>query len=130
MSEQKDFKKKTHLSEKELDKFKSRLLELKEKEEKDIEELRQSADNINADADDVQSAKAHHPADAATDDQLKKSSYLMIEKKKEKLEKIIVALDRIAAETYGICITTGKPIQKERLEAIPYAMHSVEAKGR
>ncbi len=129
MSDQKEIKKKTHLNEEELNHFKSKLLELKEKEEKEIEDLKQSAENINEDADDVQSGKAHHPADAATDDQLKKSSYLMIEKKKEKLEKIIVALDRITAETYGICMATGKPIQKERLEAIPYAMHSVEAAG-
>ena len=129
MSDQKDVKQKTHLSQKELDKFKSRLQELKEKEEKEIEELMQSADNINADAEDVQSAKAHHPADAATDDQLKKSSYLMIEKKKEKIEKIKIALDRIAAGTYGICVTTGKPIEKERLDAIPYAMHTVDAAG-
>jgi len=129
MSDQKDVKQKTHLSQKELDKFKSRLQELKEKEEKEIEELMQSADNINDDADDVQSAKAHHPADAATDDQLKKSSYLMIEKKKEKIEKIKIALDRIAAGTYGICVTTGMPIEKERLDAIPFAMHTVDAAG-
>jgi RNA polymerase-binding transcription factor DksA len=29
---------------------------------------------------------------------------------------------------YGICIDTGEPIQKERLEAIPYAIRSIVAK--
>lgn len=128
MAADNEVRQKTHLSDDELEHFKSKLLNLKEEEEAAIEELKDAADNINKDASEIQSGRAHHPGDAATDDQIKKTSYTLIEKKKEKLEKIKVALDRIATGTYGICTVTGKPIKKERLEALPYAMHTVDAK--
>lgn len=38
------------------------------------------------------------------------------------------ALVRIKNSTYGVCIDTGKLIQKERLMAVPHTMHSIEAK--
>jgi RNA polymerase-binding transcription factor DksA len=38
---------------------------------------------------------------------------------------IVTALDRIEKGTYGKCENCGKPINKERLEAIPYARHCV-----
>ena len=38
------------------------------------------------------------------------------------------ALIRIKNGTYGICIDTGKLIQKERLMSVPHTMHSIDAK--
>ena len=38
------------------------------------------------------------------------------------------ALQRIKNGTYGICISTGKLIPKERLKAVPHTQHSIEAK--
>jgi len=38
------------------------------------------------------------------------------------------ALIRIKNGTYGVCIGTGKLIQKERLRAVPHTQHSIEAK--
>ena len=38
------------------------------------------------------------------------------------------ALIRIKNGTYGICIDTGKLIQKERLMSVPHTMHSIGAK--
>ena len=35
---------------------------------------------------------------------------------------------RIKNKTYGVCIDTGKLIQKERLRAVPHTQHSIEAK--
>ncbi len=37
------------------------------------------------------------------------------------VEKIKQAILRIDAGTYGICLTCGEPIKKERLAALPYA---------
>lgn len=51
-----------------------------------------------------------------------------LETNQDKLDQITVALDRIGSGNYGICIETGQPIQKERLEAMPYAIRSVGAK--
>jgi RNA polymerase-binding protein DksA len=39
------------------------------------------------------------------------------------------ALDRIEEGTYGICLGTGEPIGKARLQAIPWAKYSVEFAG-
>jgi RNA polymerase-binding transcription factor DksA len=41
---------------------------------------------------------------------------------------IDAALERMAAGTYGYSVVSGKPIPKERLEAIPWATHLVEEK--
>ena len=38
------------------------------------------------------------------------------------------ALIRIKNRTYGVCVDTGKLIQKERPMAVPHTMHSIEAK--
>lgn len=38
------------------------------------------------------------------------------------------ALVRIKNGTYGVCVDTGKLIAKERLNAVPHTMHSIEAK--
>jgi RNA polymerase-binding transcription factor DksA len=44
------------------------------------------------------------------------------------VEEIDAALARIDNGTYGICITSGELIPKERLEAIPWAAETVEVK--
>ncbi len=45
------------------------------------------------------------------------------------VELIDSALVRIEDGTYGICVVSGKPIQKERLRAIPWAAERVEYKA-
>jgi RNA polymerase-binding transcription factor DksA len=35
---------------------------------------------------------------------------------------------RIKKGTYGICVATGEPIEKGRLEIVPHTNYSVEAK--
>lgn len=44
----------------------------------------------------------------------------------KRLRLIDSALARIENGKYGICLKSGKPIPKERLEAIPYALYRVE----
>lgn len=45
------------------------------------------------------------------------------------VELIDSALARLDDGTYGICVVSGKPIQKERLRAIPWAAERVEYKA-
>lgn len=118
----------TYLSDDELDHFKQILTEQKSETKEEIENLKSSADSIDANADDRQSSVDHHPGNVASEDQMKKTTYKLLEKQREKLKLIDAALERIDSGTYGICTVTGKPIQKERLEAIPYTMHTIEAK--
>ncbi|MCB9140192.1 MAG: TraR/DksA C4-type zinc finger protein [Caldilineaceae bacterium] len=42
------------------------------------------------------------------------------------LEQIDAALERLDAGTYGICSHCGKPINEERMEALPYATLCME----
>lgn len=128
MAEQKE-NYRTHLSDDELDHFKEKLLKEKEESEKEIERLKSSAESIESNSDDRQSGQDHHPGDVASDAQMKKTNFTLLEKQREKHQKIEAALERIEAGTYGVCLISGEPIKKERLEAIPYAMHSVDAKS-
>lgn len=127
MSEQKE-KYRTHLSDDELEHFRTKLEKEKAETEQEIERLKSSAESIDENADDRQSGQDHHPGDVASDTQMKKTNFTLLEKLREKHKKIEAALERIEMETYGVCLITGKPIQKERLEAMPYAMHAVDAK--
>ena len=47
-------------------------------------------------------------------------------REREEIAEIDAALARIEDGTYGICVVSGKPIPKERLEAIPHASMRVE----
>ncbi len=129
MSTQKTPVNNTKLSDKELDHFKQRLNQERESSEATIRELKESLNSLNSTADDVQSSQDHHQADLGTKENRKATILKKIEKQTEKLDQITIALDRIETGNYGICIDTGEPIQKERLEAIPYAIRSVAAKS-
>ncbi len=48
---------------------------------------------------------------------------------REVVQEIDAAIERIKNGTYGICIDSGKPIPKKRLEAIPWASQTVQAKA-
>lgn len=115
-------------SEEELEHFKKKLLEEKKEAEKNIKEAKESLEEINSDFDDEKSAQDHHHSDLATQEDSKLTYLTAIDKNQEKLDKITVALDRIGTGNYGICVETGQPIQKERLEAMPYAIRSVGVK--
>jgi RNA polymerase-binding transcription factor DksA len=43
-----------------------------------------------------------------------------------RLRLIESALARVENGKYGICLKSGKPIPRERLEAIPYALYRIE----
>jgi RNA polymerase-binding transcription factor len=49
-------------------------------------------------------------------------------------EQLIAAVDaalaRLAAGTYGVCITCGQPIAEARLEALPAAAHCIECQKK
>jgi len=118
----------THLTKEELNHFRLKLIEEKEVAENEIRELKERYDDLTKNSDDTQSSQDHHQGDIGSEESEKSVLLAGIERNNDKLDKINVALDRINDGNYGICIVTNKPIQKERLEAIPYALQSVEAK--
>ena len=118
----------THLTQEELNHFRSKVLEEKDIAEDEIRELKERYDDLTKNSDDTQSSQDHHQGDIGSEESEKSVLLAGIERNNDKLDKINVALDRMNDGNYGICIITNKPIQKERLEAIPYALQSVEAK--
>lgn len=46
------------------------------------------------------------------------------------IEQVDAALARIAAGTFGICVTCGQPIAAARLEALPAAAHCIECQKK
>jgi RNA polymerase-binding protein DksA len=117
----------TPFSEEELQHFKVKLQEEQNEAQKKIDTFQNRIDELEQKMDDTKSSSAHHQGNIASSEEEREKYYTMIEKEKDKLEEIKVALDKIETGNYGICNVSGKPIQKERLEIKPYARYSVEA---
>ena len=116
------------LSEQEFEHFRKKLKEEEQKAKREKELLEESLSSLVSASEESRSAGDHHQGDAGTNEANKKRTLAAIERQLDKLDQITVALDRITTGNYGICIDSGQPIQKERLEAIPYATRAVRMK--
>ena len=67
-----------------------------------------------------------HMADLGTDNYEQEFALELMDSERKMLREIDEALERIDEKTYGICLGTGKPIPKARLEAQPWARYCVE----
>ena len=67
-----------------------------------------------------------HMADIGTDNYEQEFALGLMDSERKLLREIDDALGRIEKKSYGVCEGTGKPIPKARLEAKPWARHSVE----
>ena len=70
---------------------------------------------------------SEHMADAGTDSYDRDFTLSLLSSEQNALYEIEQALKRIEDGTFGVCELSGKPIQAERLEAIPWARFSTEA---
>lgn len=117
----------TPYSEEELNHFKNLLEKEHQNTKEELEKLNDRVKDLTANQEDEKSGAAHHQGDIGSEEDEREKFLIMIEKQQKKIKEINAALDRIDLGTYGICAETGQPIQKERLEAIPYARFSVGA---
>jgi DnaK suppressor protein len=67
-----------------------------------------------------------HPADIGTDNYEQEFTLGLLESERALLGDIDEALARIEAGSYGVCLGTGKPIDKARLRARPWAKYCIE----
>ena len=74
-----------------------------------------------------QRALSLHMADAGTDEFDRDFALSMISSDQNAAYEIDAALARIRDGSYGICEITGKPIEPERLAAIPWTRFSAES---
>lgn len=88
--------------------------------------LEQTSDTYSGDS----STYSYHMADQGTDAQEREKAFLFASRDGKMLTLLEEAIDRIENGTYGICMDTEQPIEFRRLEAIPHAKLSIEAKRR
>lgn len=122
-SDSKMQKNRAGLSIKELEHFRSLLLEKRREILGDVtsmerEALRSANTNL--------STLPLHMADTGTDAYEQEFTLGLVEKDRQLLREIQVALAKIQDGSYGLCEGTGKPISKARLEAQPWARYSIE----
>jgi len=65
-------------------------------------------------------------SDAAADESQRGLSFVTARATHTSIMDVLEAIRRIESGTYGICELTGKPIEPERLNAIPWARYSLE----
>ena len=118
---------KTPFSDKELEHFKALILKKRADAVEDIDRMKAQLEDSREQAEN-DSAYSFHMADAGTDAMEREKLYLMVARQQKYVGYLDRALERIKNKTYGICKVTGKPISKERLEAVPHTEISIEAK--
>lgn len=113
------------LSKDDIQKFKKKLIDLRENISGSILDTKEEVKNI-------EEAKGYsqHQADEGTDNFGKTISLEVSDKEMSILRQIERALEKIEDGTYGICDISGKEISKARLEAIPYATMTVDAQEK
>ena len=77
---------------------------------------------------DLSSSQGDHLADTATETFMRELDGGLEENADHLVAAVDAALARIENGTYGTCEVCGKPIDEERLEAVPYATLCVEDK--
>jgi len=85
----------TFLNGEELEHFKNKLVEEQDEANNKIEDLKKSIEEIEGNMGDNVSSSAHHQGNIGSSEEQREKKYTLIEKQKDKLGKITVALDRI-----------------------------------
>jgi DnaK suppressor protein len=118
---------KTYLTDEELEHFRLLLLKRREEVLRDLDILRSSLSDENVE-DSINSNYSMHMADHGTDTMDREQRFMFIARDEKYINYIDQALDRIRNRVYGICIKSGKPIPKKRLEAVPHTSVRIEFK--
>jgi RNA polymerase-binding transcription factor DksA len=121
-------KKSSHFDSKFLEKMRKLLNAERDTYERQAKQLRAEADSLVMDMD---------PGDVQFDEESGEGDSIAVERSldlalsaqaQDAVDQIDAALDRIERGVYGICIISGEPIPKARLEFIPWAAEKVEYK--
>ena len=95
-----------------------------------------SAEEYRAEADSLMETR--EPGDVQFDEEGGEGATVAVEREhdialsnqaRETVNQIDAALERIANDTFGYCVTSGAPIPQARLRAIPWAAQRVEVKA-
>ncbi len=120
---------KKKLNKKDLEYFRKKLLDEKQRVLKEMEALNSNnlMQSISEQSGEV-SRYTYHLGDTASLSYGREFSMGLAERQQKYLEEIDQALERIEQGIYGICKVTGELIPIERLEEVPVAKYSVKGK--
>lgn len=116
--------KKTHLNKKELDRYREILTRKRAELVGDVSKMEGEALTGNSGS---LSHLPQHVADQGSDTYEQSLSLGLAQVDRNLIKEIDDALARIENMTFGVCEMTGKPINKERLEELPWTRYSIEA---
>jgi|YNPMSStandDraft_2_1061718.scaffolds.fasta_scaffold03292_2 RNA polymerase-binding protein DksA len=120
---------KTYLTKEELKHFQDILLQKRAEVLRDLEIMRASLQDEN-NSENINSSYSMHMADHGTETLDREQRFMFIARDERYLSYIDKALERIKNGVYGICVKSGLPIPKERLEAVPHTAVRIEYKNR
>ena len=121
--------KKKKWNKKELANFKTIILVKRNTVEKELESSREKADEVLKN-NSVNAIYSSHMADAGTDQQEMEKNYYMMDRENTFLQYLNRALEMIEDGTFGICVTCGQLISKERLLEVPHTTSCFECKTK
>ena len=121
--------KKKKWNKKELAKFKTIILVKRNTVEKELESSREKADEVLKN-NSVNAIYSSHMADAGTDQQEMEKNYYMMDRENKFLQYLNRALEMIQDGTFGICVSCGQLIKKERLLEVPHTTSCFECKTK
>ncbi len=119
------------MTEEQLNHYKEIILGKRAELLKQLEHLKSTGLNTSVkDVSGENSAYAFHMADQGTDTMEREQQYLFASREGNFLYHLDKALERIEKGEYGMCVSCGKEINPERLEAVPHARLCIECKSR
>ncbi|MBI5324774.1 MAG: hypothetical protein HZB41_05795 [Ignavibacteriae bacterium] len=118
-------------SDKELEMFKQRIIDMRQEAIDELRMLRERLEDLNAyDFAEESMIYSMHMAEQGSEAMEKEKTYAQIQRINEYIKKLDDALSRIKDKTYGICRVCGCLIAKERLWAVPITTLSASYKIR
>jgi len=118
------------MDETELDKFRERLLKEKEALEEELGYIDSTMDTSENEWSGENNQYDNHLGDIGTNLDMRERDLSLSLNAQDLLRQVNDALKRIDEGTYGFCKVCGRPIEKERLEAIPYTDLCIDDKKK
>ena len=116
-------------SEKELEEFKTLILEKRKVVADDLAAAKEKADEVLKN-NSVNAIYSSHIADAGSDQQEMEKNYYMMDRENTFLQYLDRAVEMLDAGTFGICTDCGKLINKERLMEVPHTSSCFDCKSK
>ncbi len=113
------------------ERFRAMLLDERKRVEHALANLRaEHPGSLDEEVEEIEATSDNHLAETATATLGREIDYTLGENSEQVLAEIDAALKRIEDGTYGTCVSCGREIPVERLEAYPWASLCIDCKRR